>query len=76
MPIFLITVMLHDVLLVVIEIHANISNYSYAPWCPACKGFTDTWIKFGEWSHSHKNDFKVCKIDFTQNAGKCEVIII
>ncbi|XP_065895589.1 thioredoxin-related transmembrane protein 1-like [Dysidea avara] len=40
----------------------------YAPWCPACKGFTDTWNRFGDWGRSHRSDFKVGKLDVTQNA--------
>jgi len=59
----------------VIELQCCISNYSYAPWCPACKGFTETWIKFGDWSGNHGNNFKVGKIDVTQNAGEFVVII-
>ncbi|XP_021347007.1 thioredoxin-related transmembrane protein 1-like isoform X2 [Mizuhopecten yessoensis] len=38
-----------------------------APWCPACRAFTDTWASFAKWSDDF--DFKVGVVDVTENPG-------
>lgn len=39
-----------------------------APWCPACRGFVETWDKFSEWSKDL--DIKVGVVDVTENPGQ------
>ena len=38
-----------------------------APWCPACRSFTETWKKFAGWSDDL--EFQVGVIDVTENPG-------
>ncbi|XP_033736201.1 thioredoxin-related transmembrane protein 1-like [Pecten maximus] len=38
-----------------------------APWCPACRAFTETWTSFAKWSDDF--DFKVGVVDVTENPG-------
>ncbi|GFR85014.1 thioredoxin-related transmembrane protein 1 [Elysia marginata] len=38
-----------------------------APWCPACKSFTETWREFATWGHDL--DISVGVIDVTENPG-------
>lgn len=38
-----------------------------APWCPACRGFVETWDKFSDWSKDL--DIKVGVVDVTENPG-------
>ncbi|KAK3093099.1 hypothetical protein FSP39_011046 [Pinctada imbricata] len=38
-----------------------------APWCPACKQFTETWEKFSDWSRDL--DIKIGVVDVTENPG-------
>ena len=43
-------------------------TYSYAPWCPACKQFTDTWESFADWAI--ERGMKVGKVDVTVETSK------
>ncbi|XP_060070871.1 thioredoxin-related transmembrane protein 1-like [Ylistrum balloti] len=38
-----------------------------APWCPACRAFTETWASFAKWGEDF--DFKVGVVDVTENPG-------
>ncbi|XP_061173250.1 thioredoxin-related transmembrane protein 1-like isoform X1 [Saccostrea echinata] len=38
-----------------------------APWCPACRGFVETWDKFSDWSKDL--EINVGVVDVTENPG-------
>lgn len=38
-----------------------------APWCPACRQFTETWNKFADWGRDL--DINVGVVDVTENPG-------
>ncbi|XP_048733740.1 thioredoxin-related transmembrane protein 1-like isoform X1 [Ostrea edulis] len=38
-----------------------------APWCPACRGFVETWDKFSDWSQDL--EINVGVVDVTENPG-------
>jgi len=40
---------------------------SMAPWCPACRSFTETWKKFAELSNDL--EISVGVVDVTENPG-------
>lgn len=46
---------------------------SMAPWCPACRGFVETWDKFSDWSKDL--DIKVGVVDVTENPGQYLIVV-
>ena len=38
-----------------------------APWCPACRQFSETWSKLADWSRDL--DISVGVVDVTENPG-------
>ena len=40
-----------------------------APWCPACRQFSETWSKLADWS-SRDVHISVGVVDVTENPGK------
>jgi thiol-disulfide isomerase/thioredoxin len=38
-----------------------------APWCPACRQFSETWSKFADWGRDL--DINVGVVDVTENPG-------
>lgn len=49
------------------NIFLNIFFYSYAPWCPACKGLQPTWREFATWSKDL--GINVGQVDVTKSPG-------
>jgi thiol-disulfide isomerase/thioredoxin len=43
-----------------------------APWCPACRQFSETWSKFADWGRDL--DINVGVVDVTENPGMSSFI--
>lgn len=41
--------------------------FSYAPWCPACKGLEPVWKEFSTWADDL--EIKVAQVDVTTSPG-------
>lgn len=52
---------------------------SYAPWCPACQQFTETWERFAQWAAEDKSfRLRVGKVDVsveTSELNTCSLIV-
>ena len=48
---------------------------SYAPWCPACKQFSQTWESLAEWAVERGNGVRVGKVDVTAESGGCDCVL-